>query len=41
MQGNINQIEGLASAMDGSRAALQDVLFKHIGRKRHEQVILG
>jgi hypothetical protein len=41
IQGNVNQVEGLASAMDGSRAALQDVLFKHIGSKRCEQVVLG
>lgn len=41
IQGNVHQIEGLASAIDGTRAALQDVLFKHIGSKRYEQVVLG
>jgi len=41
IQSNVNQIGGLASAMGSSRAALQDVLFKHLGTTRYTQVILG
>ena len=41
IQGNINQIEGLSSAIGKSRAALQEVLFKHLGTIRYAQLVLG
>ena len=41
IQNNVSQFDGLASAMGGSRAALQDVLLRHVGTIRYAQVVLG
>jgi hypothetical protein len=41
IQGNISQVESLPSAMGGSRAALQEVLFKHLGTTRYAEIVLG
>jgi CENP-Q, a CENPA-CAD centromere complex subunit len=41
MKGNLQQIEGVLPAIAKSRAALQEVLHKHLDAQQYEQVLLG
>ncbi|KAF7542394.1 hypothetical protein G7046_g10171 [Stylonectria norvegica] len=41
MRGNLQQTEGIAPAVARGRAALQDVLLRHLDRGAYEQVVLG
>lgn len=41
IRGNLQQAEGIVPQLARSRAALQDVLFRHLGQGQYEQVILG
>jgi hypothetical protein len=41
MQSNSEQVGGIASAMNRSRAVVQDVLYKHVDAKKYQHVVLG
>ncbi|TQN74609.1 hypothetical protein CSHISOI_00823 [Colletotrichum shisoi] len=41
MRNNLQQIDGVLPQIVRSRAALQDVLFKHLGQPSYEDVLLG
>lgn len=41
MQGNTEQIKGIGAAIVESRAAVEDVLFKHVDEMQYERVVLG
>jgi hypothetical protein len=41
MQSNFSQLEGLVPAMGNIKAAVQDVLLKHVDGDDYEQVVLG
>jgi len=41
MKSNLQQIDGVASAITQGKAALQEVLFKQLDAGTYEQVLLG
>jgi hypothetical protein len=41
MRTNLQQAEGIALGMSKSRAALQDVLLRHLDLDQYERVVLG
>lgn len=41
MKGNLQQIGGVVPAISTSKAALQQVLLKHLGNEQYESVLLG
>jgi hypothetical protein len=41
MSANLQQAEGIAQGMSSSRAALQDVLLRHLDLDQYERVNLG
>lgn len=41
MKGNLQQISGVVPAITKSKAALQQVLLKHLDDEQYESVLLG
>jgi len=41
MRANLQQLDGVVPAITKSRAALQDVLQKHVGAEQYQQLLLG